>query len=342
MKIHNILINVTERCHVGCRHCGYISSKRDSEMTTDEMDSWVGQVCGYGINKVIFTGGEAFERFEMLTRGVHCASRKGVKSAVFTSAFWAKSPKRAWETLRDVSSLQQLYISTDKYHQERVPLEHVHHAIDAAIKIGIPRITLTITYAAQRDLDEVAGWYSRYRDRVEITSQPLIPNKGMRRDESQYAAQLDLAPKNFEHSCFLATPLINPNGDVFACHIGKVDAHRSIRNTPYSLGSLRESSFAGIIESARRRADYAFLVTHGPRGVAESLQAAPEAVKELPRCRFTSGCEMCMSVMLTPQAAEAFRKHADAARESTEIRLALLNLQERGRRQQDPGYKGPL
>lgn len=342
MKIHNILINVTELCHVGCRHCGYISSKRDREMTADEMESWVEQVCGYGVRQVIFTGGEAFERFEMLARGVKSAGRNGARAAVFTSAYWAKSPEQARDTLRGVSGLWQLYISTDKYHQERVPIAHIYNAIDAAIAAGVPRISMVITYAAQRDLDEVSGWYSRYGKRVEIVSQPLIPNKGMRKEGEQCAAPLDLAPENFEHSCFLNTPLINPNGDVFACHIGKVDAHRSIRNTPYSLGSLRETSFAGIMESAMRRADYTFLVTHGPRGVAESMQGGSGVVKELPRCRFTSGCEMCMSVMLTPAAAEAFRGHAGASREETEIRLALMDFQGRDRGQGDSECKGGL
>ena len=342
MKIHNVLINVTERCRVGCRHCGYISSKRDREMTADEMDSWVGQVCGYGVGQVIFTGGEAFERFEMLARGVQSAARNGARSAVFTSAFWAKSPALARETLRGVSGLWKLYVSTDKYHQERVPLEHVYYALDAAIEAGIPQVAVVITYAAQKDLEEVSGWYSRYGDRVEIVSQPLIPNKGMRRDESQSAAPLDLSPKSFEHSCFLETPLINPNGDIFACHIGKVDAHRSIRNSPYSLGSLRESPFAGIMQNSLRRADYGFLLAHGPRGVAESMQVSPEAAKALPRCRFTSGCDMCMSVMLTPPAAEAFRRHAESSREATEIRLALMAGKELHRKQRDSEYKGPL
>jgi MoaA/NifB/PqqE/SkfB family radical SAM enzyme len=324
MKIYNILINVTEVCHVGCRHCGYIGSRRDREMTADEIDSWVRQVCAFGVNKVIFTGGEAFERFEMLSRGVKSAHESGVASAVFTSAFWAKTPERAREVLREVASLRQLYISTDKYHQERVPIAHVYHAIDAALELGIPKITMTITYANRRDLDEVSSWYARYGSKVEISSQLLIPNKGMRRDETQYVPQFDLAPENYGSRCFLATPLINPNGDVYACHIGKVSSHRGIGKSPYALGNLREASFEEIMGDARRRSDYRYLVAHGPRGVAESMQASPEAAKSLPRCKFTSGCDMCMSVMLTPPAAEAFRKHAEQAKESTEIRLALM------------------
>lgn len=340
MKIYNILINVTERCHVGCRHCGYIGSKRDSEMTADEMEFWVGQVCDYGINKVIFTGGEAFERFEMLARGVRRARESGVPTAVFTSAFWAKSPESARETLRGVSSLYQLYISTDKYHQERVPLVHVYHAIDAAIEIGIPRITMTITYATQQDLDEVAGWYSRYGDRVEISSQRLIPRKGMRRAMTEHVPQFDLTPSNYGSNCFLGTPLINPNGEVFACHIGKVAAHGSIRNSPYALGNLREAPFKEIMSGSQRRSDYKFLVAHGPRGVAESMQANPAAVTKLPRCQFTSGCDMCVAVMLTPPAAEAFQRHAEASTESTEIRLALLAMREPSCEALDSQYAG--
>lgn len=340
MKIYNILINVTERCHVGCRHCGYIGSKRDREMTADEMESWVEQVCAFGMNKVIFTGGEAFERFDLLSRGVRRAHEKGVPTAVFTSAFWAKSPELARETLRGVSTLHQLYISTDKYHQERVPIEHVYNAIDAALELGIPRITMTITYAAQQDLDEVSAWYSRYGDRVEITSQRLIPKKGMRRDSTEHAPELDMSPHNYGSNCFLGTPLINPNGDVFACHIGKVAAHGSIRNSPYALGNLREASFGEIMGGSRARPDYRFLMAHGPRGVAESMQAHPDAAKDLPRRQFASGCDMCVAVMLTPAGAEAFQRHAEASKEPTEIKLALLAISEPSVERLDSRYAG--
>lgn len=323
MRFNNILINVTERCDVGCRHCGYIGAKRDREMTAIEMESWVGQVCGYGISKIIFTGGEPFGRQDLLARGVQCAHNCGVLTSVFTSAFWAASPEQARSTLRNVPGLDQLYISTDRYHQERVPLASVYNAIDAAIAAGVSRITLVITYDEEPERDAVAAQYSRYGDRVEVSWQRLILNKTMQRAGKEPAGGLGLAPDGYECGCFLGTPLINPDGNVFSCHIGKAAAHRDIRNMPYFLGNLREAAFIDIMSRALHRSDYRFLLAHGPKGVAEMVQAHPEIAQDLPRRQFASGCDMCMSIMLMPSAAKALQRHAEASTDATEIRLAL-------------------
>lgn len=86
-RFTSILVSVTEGCHVGCAHCGFIGSTRDRETDPDELASWVASACEFGIPKMIFTGGEPFERFEVLRRGVVTAHEKGKFSTLFTSSF---------------------------------------------------------------------------------------------------------------------------------------------------------------------------------------------------------------------------------------------------------------
>jgi organic radical activating enzyme len=87
-RFTSVLVSITERCHVGCAHCGFIGSTRDREPDVDEMTDWVEQVCQYGIPMVIFTGGEPFERFDCLVRGVAAARNAGTPAALFTSSVW--------------------------------------------------------------------------------------------------------------------------------------------------------------------------------------------------------------------------------------------------------------
>jgi len=328
MRFDSILINVTEQCHVGCRHCGYIGSRRDREMSVAELESWVEQAAAYGVGKIIFTGGEAFERYELLAAGVRRARQAGASSAVFTSSAWAASAEAARSRLEGLRGLGQLYLSTDIYHQERVPVENVCHAIDAGLESGVQRITLVITYATEADRAAIAAQYGRYGSRVEITSQLLIPNKISRKTLIGHVTSFDFTPRQYSAQCWLGTPLVNPDGAVFACHVGKAAAHGDIRKLPYFLGDLREASFAEIMGRARKRADYQYLRTHGPRGVAEMVQMSPPVETSLKRSRFTSGCDMCMCVMLSPETPAALSKYAEERTEEIDVRLALL-LEER-------------
>ena len=91
--LRSILVSVTEACHVGCRHCGFIGSTRDREAGAGLLANWVAQACEYGIPLVIFTGGEPFERFEVLERLVATCRAAGTPAASFTSSYWATDPK---------------------------------------------------------------------------------------------------------------------------------------------------------------------------------------------------------------------------------------------------------
>jgi MoaA/NifB/PqqE/SkfB family radical SAM enzyme len=326
MRFDSILIVLTEACHVGCAHCGYIGSKRDREVESPELENWIEQMISYGIPEIIFTGGEAFERYETLAAGVKRARECGAKISVFTSSFWASSREEAKRVLQGLNGLTKVYLSTDLYHQKRVPFAYVRNAIDAAIELGIPKINLNITFATEADRDYVAAQYADYGDRVVYYMERVIPTPLI--SPRVLAAQDPLQsmnPTNYSHKCWLATPLIDPNGDLYACHIGKVGAHGGdIRKMPYFLGNLRETSFTDIMRSAQQRNDYQFLRTHGPKGVAEMAVENPKMVADLPRRDFTNACDMCVCTLTSPKGGAYLAEHARTREDEIDVRLALL------------------
>lgn len=324
-QFNSLLVSVTEACHVGCRHCGFRGSKRDRESDPDEMTEWVRQACRYGIPMMIFTGGEPFERFDVLAAGVAAAAAEGARVGIFTSSYWGSSYTNARDLLSRLRGTSRLYLSTDIYHQQRVPVAYVRNVIDAGLDLGIPDVSLMITFATLEDRDSIAANYADYSDRVSIFSDRVIPNPRVRRRDGLENDQLvSLTPHVFKSTCWLATPLVNPNGDVFACHIGKAAAHRDLRELPYYLGSLREARFDEVIAAARRRPDYQFLRTHGPKGVAEAIVSRPEVVEGLERTAFANACDMCMSVLKTAPGRAALSEHAAGSKEAIDLRLQLL------------------
>lgn len=328
MRFDCILVNITEQCSVGCRHCGYVGSERDREMTLSEMESWVNQAASFGIPKIIFTGGEPFERYEVLARGVRRAQMCGAMTAVFTSSIWATSLDKARQALHGLKGISHLYLSTDVYHQKRIPISYVYNAIDAAIELDLPRVSLVITYANDADRAAVEEQYSQYGDRIEVMTQLLNPNKSSRRTMKGHTPMFGISPEQYSAKCWLGTPLINPDGTIFACHIGKAAAHGDIKKSPYFLGNLREAPFNDIMSRARLSPHYQYLRTHGPRGVVEMTQHSPTVMQALTRTQFTSGCDMCISVMLVPKALEVLTTYAEASKEEIDMRLALLLSEE--------------
>jgi len=325
MHFDSILIVLTEVCHVGCAHCGYIGSKRDREVEGPELENWIEQMVGYGIPEIIFTGGEAFERYDILASGVRRARECGARISVFTSSYWATSPEEAREKLHGLKGLTKVYLSTDLYHQKRVPFAHVRNAVDAAIEMGIPQISLNITYANEADRAYVASQYEDYGNRVEFYCERVIPNpKFSARVLAGQDPLHDLNPGKYLSKCWLGTPLVDPKGDLFACHIGKAAAHGDFTKSPYFLGNLREASFKQVMGWSQGRHDYQYLRTHGPTGVAEMAQNSPKLVEHLSRKEYTTACDMCMCVLSSPKGAESLDEYAGKRTTEIDVRLALL------------------
>lgn len=326
-QFRSILISVTEVCHVGCAHCGFIGAVREREPEPSELSNWVAQTCDYGIKLIIFTGGEAFERFEALRLAVGTAYSHGIPAAVFTSSFWGSSLAAAKATLEQLPGLKHLYLSSDPYHQRNIPYEFVYNVIDAAIECGIPKITITITYSNEDEHSEVRQRYSRYGDRLMFGGGRVIPNPYFSKKILLKQGTLK-APtaSDYRCDCEIGTPIINPNGDVFSCHTGKAAAHRDLRYLPYFLGNLKEHTFLQIMANAAARADYQFLRTHGASGVASLFDTYPELINAIGRDGFTTECDMCFSTLKTDAGRQALARYVKRPeiRDAIDMRLMLI------------------
>lgn len=321
----SILISVTEGCKVGCAHCGYIGTKRENETSIEDISRWVVSACEYRIPSIIFTGGEPFERFEVLRSGVTTAFEHDTASALFTSSFWAGSLPETRSHLEQLPGLRHLYLSTDVYHQKTVPYENVRNVIRAADELGIPLVTLCVCYTTQTDLDAVKAEYQEFQGRVRFYETRVIPTPYIERVLKGQDSTIPAREENFETSCFLDTPIVNANGDLFACHIGKVGGVADMEHLPYWLGNLGRESFSRIMSRARYKVEYQFLRTHGPRGIARLFEEYPELASATGRDSFVEPCDLCFSALATHEGRRCLREFTarPEIQEEINIRLAL-------------------
>jgi hypothetical protein len=321
----SLLISITDACRVGCAHCGLLGAARDREIDGAELGTWVEQAGIYGIPMVIFTGGEPFDHFEALCLGVRAATRTGLSSGVFTSSIWAESVEAATEALQALEGLRRLYLSTDVYHQRRVPYEYVHHAITAADRLGIPDITLCITFASEADRLSVREHYLRFGDRVRFYESRAIPTIFTSQRLGDQDPGWEPSLETLAETCWLCTPFIDPAGDLFACHAGAVGVHGDPEHLPYWLGNLHKEPFESIMARARTQPEYQFLRTHGPQGIGLLLEAYPELVQVTGRSTFTGPCDLCYAVLATPEGKRCLSAYANQPEVliRTNVRLAL-------------------
>jgi len=307
----SLLVSVTESCTVGCRHCGYLGSTRSKEATEDQIADWVTQALDYGIPNIIFTGGEPFQRFRLLKAGVRAAheheSHPGISS--FTSSFWGKSPEAVDQILDQLSGLDHLYLSTDVFHQERVPPAYVMNVIDSAIRRGFNHITLCVTIAEDAEEEQFRTLYQGYGDRLMFHIDRVIPSQFTKTSHPQ--RQLKPIAANFSADCYLKTPIINPDGDIAACHIAKVGAHQSLDDEVYFLGNLHREPFSDIMKRSEGNYQYQFLRAFGPQGVARLVQQSDSLRTHFGERTFTRDCDLCCRVLLNKKGKEALREWTD-------------------------------
>jgi hypothetical protein len=205
-----------------------------------------------------------------------------------------------------------------------VPVSNVRNAIDAALELGIPYVRLEITYATEFDHILIASYYEDYGDKISMHADRVIPTaKFSPRVLQGQDPLLNYAPSNYGHTCWLGTPLINPNGDVFACHIGKAGAHRDLSSLPYYLGNLREDSVLSVMDRATRRLDYQFLRTHGPKGVAAMVTENQAIFSVLQNQNFTTACDMCMCTLKSDEGTQFLPVYAAQHEDDINARLVL-------------------
>lgn len=301
----SMLISVTEVCTVGCRHCGFIGTSRDREPRAVNLVDWIRDVCDYGIPKLIFTGGEPFQRFELLRPAVNAAARHSTapEIAIFTSSAWGASPQAVDERLTKLVKIDHFYLSADIFHQERVPVQYVKNVIEGALRFGVEHVSICATVSEAWHEGHIRKMFAEYKDVILFNFDQVIPTPFI--DVETHGVSVD--PNNYNSVCFLGTPLVNPNGDVAACHIGKAGAYSDLRSQVYFLGNLFDEPFSAIVTRASGNYEYQFLRAFGPRGLARMVSADPAALESMPIQEFTNGCDLCYKLLKDSGVREWFR-----------------------------------
>jgi len=139
------------KCSSACRHCIYASSPKWKDwMTEQDLEHYIDQVLQFAPNQqgLHLAGGEPFLNFELTLRAVELSIEYGVPlQYVETNACWCENDDLTicqLTQLRD-SGLPSILISVSPFHNEFIPFERTHRAINIARDIYGPYNVLIYT-----------------------------------------------------------------------------------------------------------------------------------------------------------------------------------------------------
>lgn len=290
----SFVLYVTLKCNLSCAHCIQGPAREDESMPFHDYRQGLIEAAEAGHDGVWISGGEPFLSPDRLLQSVETCAGLGLRVSVQTNAQWATSQARALAMLRELKALgmQQLCISTDKFHAAFVPVERVVMLAECARELSIP----VNTGASGRLDDPVSRRLSAAlrRKRIPLARQTLL----------RFGAACALPLHEFHWrqrmvrgGCTNAMRLqLFPDGRVYAC-CGP--AQHFPKGSPLYLGDQRRESVAGILERAAVDPILAILMLAGPGGVYRAAAPSDRRQVQLPR-PYSHRCEACYHVLSVP------------------------------------------
>ncbi len=141
MKLSGLHLLLSYQCTFECDHCFVWGSPWQSgTMTLETLRHVVQQAVDLGtVESIYFEGGEPFLYYAVLLEGARLARQQGFHVGVVSNSYWATTVDDAIAWLKPlVGLIDDLSISSDKYHYNEELSRQANNARAAADRLGIP------------------------------------------------------------------------------------------------------------------------------------------------------------------------------------------------------------
>ena len=298
-----IYVSPTSRCNAGCRHCVAQDDQPElSDVKRSEIMDWIDQIAEIGIKSIRFVGGEPFLVLPDLQVYVKRIKELGMESTVVTNASWARTKVNAHKVLETLPDLNNLIISSDRFHLEYIAADTVKNAIEAGLEHK-KNVIMNVTYIEKSDIEHMNSLFGAYTDRIFIQVVKTMPFDGPEAEKIVKHCYFQ-KPTRTPKFCWIGNYFINTNGDVYAC----CQASQGLETNYLTLGNLNKERLKNLINKIQKEDVFQFIGNNGPRGIVEVFKESPYR-DELMSIEFASGCEVCQQLLNNPEKYDYFVKH---------------------------------
>lgn len=249
-------------CNAACDHCGSSSSPAErGRMPMELVERCLDDVAGVGIRSVLISGGEPLAFFPDIRAIAERAQAAGLGTQVCSNGFFGDRPDRArsWlGQLRD-RGLEQLLLSTDRFHLAHIDLDRVIGAARAAEELDIPCQIAVPATARDWQAGAIVARLRRETS-AQVQSHPVHP---IGRGEG-------LPPQHFRWPTLAVGPC-HLVGHIEVDHEGTVSVCPTSADfdpqSPLVLGDVATEPLAGILARFQTTPLFAVIARWGPLGL---------------------------------------------------------------------------
>lgn len=284
MDSRQLTLQLTWSCDIRCSHCCQDHTRVDLSYETA-----IKAIDGYRragvLDRVGFTGGEPFTRYDLMLRLAKHALTLGLPSGVVTNGRWALDQTIAFQRLSELQTagIDTIVVSFDSFHEEFVPIGRVEGLLKVARSLGLATFVyasyssgrqLSRTKIIVEQLSKIEGVDIQYRDVVPVGFGAMIP--------------IGLASKSYrevDKRCPIQGNFtIWPDGRVFPCC--SAGTHENL-----CIGDLKADA---IEKTINRKISWGILKSIHTSGLDEVVLQLPEKQRrEIARGRYVSSCHLC-------------------------------------------------
>jgi organic radical activating enzyme len=307
--------SVTQACPLRCEHCivATVSAKMvvRASLTVNQVKRFASEMPALrdlGVERISVTGGEPLLVVEQVKILTEAAYRAGIESSIVTACHWAKTPSHAASMMSKLPHVSHWHLSTDRFHEQFIPLSYVANAIEAVraqlIKTAVEGHVILRIVADKPLSDADAQFIERARHMlpsdIPVAMQPI--------SKVGRAASLDdtvLREGYANTPCMTTGPLVRSDGSLSPCCSSLMDQRHG---HPFQYRSVHET---GLVRAFFSWEQDCLLRLLRAVGFSPILQWLRDEVSNHPLLRQNlpqHPCELCVKVWEHNLATELVRE----------------------------------
>lgn len=160
INLNRVEFLVTRTCTGHCKHCSVISSSSSTDTSYPDLDTVIAALThileAFPIESIMTYGGEPLLYPDITATILQMATTHGVKSReLITNGYFSNDPAFIASVVAQVvaAGVNDIKLSIDAFHQERIPLHYVELFITALLSRQFGNLTIHPAWLVSRDHD---------------------------------------------------------------------------------------------------------------------------------------------------------------------------------------------
>ena len=284
--MRKIAFGYSTRCNIRCAHCVAAGDTPDNKkMELVKAKEILRDMAEASVTGISFTAGEPFIYFNDLLELVSLCQELQIYTRVVTNSYWAKSPEQAQHHLGRLKhcGLNQLRMSSSRWHQQHVPMQNVLNAAAACKAAGLDYFISFVTDFSEKD----DVYEQLFRDNnLKYFPEPVI-----------YAGRADSFGRekiftDYQENRCAMNPYLAPDLTMYACC--DAGSHFQITNF-FKLGNLKDHSVAELFVKSETSPLYNCIRSMGISNIASFSGLKAREIVSYRKC------ELCKKLFDTPE-----------------------------------------